>query len=196
MRKEKTMKRIPLFRRISILAFLAALLALGLVLVACEDTITAQVQAEVKQAALPDRTLTIVAPVTGTVTPSAGSHTLKEGIAFPIVFTPAGGYTFIQWQKTGGTGTVTFADAASASTTVTLSGGDATILATSTNVFRTLTIENDGHGSTSPASTAEVGDNIPFTISASYNPGYAFDKWIPISGSATIADPFSASTTV
>lgn len=198
MRKDTPMNKPARLPRIALLAALAAFLVLGTFLVACEDTITAQVQTEVKQAALADRLLTIVNPVagTGSVTPSAGSHNLKDGIAFPIVFTPAGGYTFIQWQKTGGAGTVSFGDAAAASTTVTLTGGDATIQAVSTNALRILTLQNDGHGTTTPAATASVGDGLDYNISATPSPGYTFVNWTTVTGTATFAAANNSATTV
>jgi len=155
------------------LPLLAAILAMG-----CEDTMTEKLIEEVRIAALPDRSLTVLAPATGaTLTPSAGNYTVKDGEELAVSATMASGYTFIQWQQTGGSGVVTFANAAAASTTLRLTGGDATIQATFSNTFRTLTITNDGHGTTTPASNASVGDGLAYSINATPSPGYVFDHW-------------------
>jgi len=176
-----------------VLPLLAALLAAG-----CEDTMTEKLKEEVRIAALPDRSLTILAPATGaSLTPSAGSYTIKDGEPFSVSATMASGYTFIQWQQVGGSGTATFANAGAASTTLGLTGGDATVQATFSNTFRTLTVTNNGHGMTTPSSSASVGDGLAYSINASPAAGYVFDHWAATVNASyvTFGNANNASTT-
>lgn len=176
------------------LPLLAVFLAAG-----CEDTMTEKLKEEVRIAALPDRSLTILAPAPGaSLTPSAGSHAIKDGESFSVSATMASGYTFIQWQQVGGSGTATFANAGAASTTLRLTGGDATIQATYSNTFRTLTVTNNGHGTTTPSSSASVGDGLAYSINASPAAGYVFDHWAATVNASyvTFGNANNASTTV
>ena len=176
------------------LPLLAAFLAAG-----CEDTMTEKLKEEVRIAALPDRSLTILAPAAGaSLTPSAGSYSVKDGEAFSVSATMASGYTFIQWQQVGGSGTATFANAGAASTALRLTGGDATIQATYSNTFRTLTVANDGNGTTTPASNASVGDGLEYSINATPKAGYVFDHWTATANASfvTFGNANNASTTV
>ena len=60
-----------------------------------------------------------------------------------------------------------------------------------------LTISNDGHGTTTPPSgTITVNQGVATPISASTYAGYLFTNWTVTSGTATITDPNSASTNV
>lgn len=177
-----------------LLPLLAAFLAAG-----CEDTMTEELKEEVRIAALPDRSLTILAPATGaSLTPSAGSYSLKDGESFSVSATMASGYTFVQWQQVGGSGTATFANAGAAATTLSLTDGDATIQATFSNTFRTLTVTNDGHGTTTPASSASVGDGLDYSLNASPLAGYVFDHWTATVNASyvTFANANNAATTV
>ncbi|MBN1577599.1 MAG: hypothetical protein JW913_13655, partial [Chitinispirillaceae bacterium] len=60
----------------------------------------------------------------------------------------------------------------------------------------TLTINNDGHGTTTPSGATAVASSIGQTISASPVSGYRFSHWSVTSGSATFADSTLYSTTV
>lgn len=180
------------------LAFLAALLA-ALLAAGCEDTMTEKLKEEVRIAALPIRNLTILAPATGaSLTPAAGTYMLKDGEEFAVSATMDSGYTFIQWRQTAGKGVAAFGDSGAASTTLKLTGGDATIQATFAIIYRTLTVTNDGHGSTDPATSAPVGDDLPFTINATPSAGYEFDHWVATVNPSYVAfdNANSASTTV
>ena len=129
----------------------------------------------------------------GTTTPS-GTVTVNHGAATSISATPASGYQFLNWTVTSGTASI--ASPSSASTTVTLTSGNATIRANFTQQFDTLTVSNNGNGSTVPSGLLAVGRGIPLTITATANNGYHFSVWTVISGTAQIANPNSASTTV
>jgi hypothetical protein len=129
----------------------------------------------------------------GTTTPT-GTVTVNHGVATAISATAASGYIFRSWSVISGT--ASFADSLSASTTVTLNSGNATIRANFTIPTYTLTMTNDSHGTTTPSGSVTVVRGTATTISATPATGYVFSSWSVISGTATIADSLSASTTV
>lgn len=173
-----------------------AILPLALLL-SCEDTITKQVGEAVRVAGLPERTITIAATQGGSVTPNAGAHGVKDGEPLAIGATPGSSYTFITWEKTTGEGQVIFAEASSPATTVSVKGGDATIRPTYTTTPRVLTLNTDGHGTTMPASTVQVGDGQAYSVSASPFPGFVFDHWSTTAASvAAFGNANQAATTV
>ncbi|OVE81807.1 hypothetical protein BVY04_02385 [bacterium M21] len=60
----------------------------------------------------------------------------------------------------------------------------------------TLTLINDGNGTTTPAAPTIVdGDNAPYAIDATPNTGHEFFEWVIVSGTATIASATTAATT-
>jgi hypothetical protein len=59
-----------------------------------------------------------------------------------------------------------------------------------------LTMNNDGRGATSPSGTVTVNAGSATSISATPSSGYQFSGWTVTSGTATIANPSSAGTTV
>jgi FlaG/FlaF family flagellin (archaellin) len=84
------------------------------------------------------------------------------------------GYTFNQWESTG---SITFVDAGSASTTATVSGAG-TITATFTQDEYTLTVNVDGSGSVTKnpnQATYHYGDSV--TLTANPGTGYHFTEW-------------------
>jgi hypothetical protein len=141
----------------------------------------------------PTYTLTIANDGNGTTTP-AGSVTVNAGTATAISASAAPGYVFRNWSVTSGT--VSFTDSLSASTTVTLNSGDATVRANFTASTYTLTMTNDGNGNTTPTGSITVNHGAATAISATPSNGYVFRSWSVTSGTATIADSLSASTTV
>jgi hypothetical protein len=60
----------------------------------------------------------------------------------------------------------------------------------------TLTILDDGNGTTDPAGAVTVTHGVPESIVATPTDGYGFETWIVKSGIAVFADAGSASTTV
>jgi Divergent InlB B-repeat domain/Carbohydrate binding module (family 35) len=141
--------------------------------------------------------LSVVPGVGGTRTaPATSPITVNHGAATTISATPNSGYTFANWTVIGGTATL--ANANSASTTVTLTSGNATIQAnfTASPVVYTLTVTNDGRGTTSPSGAVTVNAGVATPISATPTAGNQFQNWTVTSGSATFASPTSASTTV
>jgi hypothetical protein len=137
--------------------------------------------------------LTMTNDGNGTTTPS-GTITVNHGAATSISATPSSGWSFANWTVTSGTASI--ASPSSATTTVTLTSGNATIRANFTQQFDTLTVSNDGNGSTVPSGLLAVGRGIPVTITATANNGYHFVNWAVLSGTAQIANPAAATTTV
>jgi len=61
----------------------------------------------------------------------------------------------------------------------------------------TLTVTDDGHGSTTPSTPFVVDqDDSPYNISATADTGYSFNNWTVTAGTGTFGDANSASTTV
>lgn len=125
----------------------------------------------------------------GTVTLGATSG--YYGSVINISASAATGYAFSKWTTTGGT----LANANSASTTITMPNGNATVTASFTHVSRTLSgaVSPSGGGTvTLGASSGYYGDTI--SISASAATGYSFNKWTTSGG--TLGNANSASTTI
>jgi len=141
--------------------------------------------------------LTVGATAGGTVLPS-GAIAVDHGEAIDISATPASGYNFSGWVKQTGSGTVTFDNPAAAQTTVSLTGGNATIQATFTLKQYSLTIQPGSGGTVNPSGNHQVEHGVPFNISATASVSHNFSEWVKISGSgsATFANSSNASTSV
>lgn len=109
----------------------------------------------------------------GTVTLGASSAYYNDSVS--ITATPETGYQFSGWTTTGGT----IASASSASTTLTMPNANVTVTATFTKIDYAITTSVDPAGagtiSTSPSSTAQIGDTV--VISQSPSVGFAFDGY-------------------
>jgi hypothetical protein len=143
------------------------------------------------------RNLTMAKVGEGTTTPVTGTVVVGDDIAFGIVAAPntALAYTFGGWTQTGGGGVANFANAAAASTTVTLTGGDAQITATFLTPY-TLTMSAQTGGYTNPSGNRAVPRDTPVAIIAYAYPTYRFTGWTQVSGTVTFGNPASASSTV
>ena len=183
----------------SVYAVIIALTASLAAITGCEDSITSQIQEQVRLAALPDYVLTILSPATGTVTPS-GEITLKQSEPQKVNATVPGGFSFVNWEVISGSGNIEIADSLSASTTVKLNKGSATISPIITDTVYTLTTINDGHGTTTPAGATSVANNQAHAIVATPNSasGYEFDQWTKTAGAGSVVfgNSFFANTTV
>jgi hypothetical protein len=169
---------------------------LTLLFVSCEDALTPLVKSEVRTSGLPIQQLTLLGPSGGTVAPLAGTYPLRDGESLDVHATAQAGFVFTGWQTVVGPGIVGFADRTAASTSVSLTQGDAQIRATFSATPRTLTLTNDGHGTTVPGSLGTVGDGVPYQIDATPAFGYQFDHWVLVSGQALFGNANAASTTV
>ncbi len=134
------------------------------------------------------------------ITPSSPA-TVNDGASTPISVTVPSGYTFAGWTVTVGPSYAAIANASLASTTVTLSGGNATVQANFANIPRQLTVNTDGTTGAvvSPSGTSTVNEGAATPISVTTVPvGYAFLNWTVTAGgtNATIANASLMNTTV
>jgi alpha-tubulin suppressor-like RCC1 family protein len=119
-----------------------------------------------------------------------GTTVVMNGTSKTITAVPNPGYSFSNWTQVDGTGTVVFGDANSGNTTVTLTGGNATIRANfsiNTGIQYTLTVTNDGNGSTTPAGAVTINNGVGMSITAiPNNAGYHFVNWTKNTGTGTV----------
>lgn len=122
-----------------------------------------------------------------TVTPF-GTYTVEGGDEFSITAAVSEGYDFTGWVVAAGSG-VTFGDQNSISTTVTLSGSDATVYPSTERKQYTLTILDPAAGGTSnPSGTFQVYhdggkvDGTNMTLQVNLEGGYALTGWEVVSG--------------
>ncbi len=143
-------------------------------------------------------TMAVSPAATGTTTPAAGVHAVAVGAPQAITASPAAGKVFVNWTATAN---AEVASPNSASTTVTLTG-DATVTANFADEpaeqgTLTMAVNDAAAGTTDPAVGAHaVNVGVATAITATANPGYAFNGWTLVTGSATIANANAASTTV
>jgi uncharacterized protein (TIGR02145 family) len=148
---------------------------------------------------IPTHTLTVNRDPTagGTVTPASSQSGITAGTPVNISATANSGYRFVNWTVTSGT--ATFGNANSASTTVTLSSS-ATIRANFQLIStHTLTVTRDpavGGTVTPSSSQSGITAGTPVSISAVANSDYQFVNWTVVSGTAAFGNANSASTTV
>lgn len=167
------------------LAAALATFSLFALLGACEDPLTAVAQESVRLASLPEHTLTMLAPSDGSASPAAGTYKIKDGEPMAISATANGGYTFMGWDQIGGTGTATFADELAASTTVSVTGGDATIQAIIDDLDYTITVTAGTGGTVSQSSLAVTQGNPSGTVTATPGSEYTFAGWTVTAGIAS-----------
>ena len=138
--------------------------------VTSDMTITANFEANTFQ-------LTVTAGTGGTITaPVTSPVTVNNGEATTITANPGTGYSFVNWTVTSGTADI--ADATLASTTVTLTSGDATVSANFTINQYTVTFVAGSNGSI----TGDVSQTIDHggsctPVTAVPNIGYTFTGW-------------------
>jgi hypothetical protein len=124
----------------------------------------------------------------GSTTTPSGSKTYNHGQTVSITATPAGGYRFSSWSKTG---SITIANANSASATATISGAG-TITANFAQIFYQVDFIMSGNGNINPPSGIKTyASGSVVAISAAPANTYSFASW-STTGSVTIADPDSA----
>ncbi|NLD93261.1 MAG: hypothetical protein GX639_11410, partial [Fibrobacter sp.] len=144
--------------------------------------------------------LTVAAGTGGSITAPTGSFpkNVTSGVATTINASISENYKFNGWTISPGTAG-TIADPESATTTVTLNSGDATVTANySLNTYQLIVSAATGGSITAPTGsfpkTVNSGESITITASASNS--YSFAGWTVTAGTASIAEPNQASTTV
>ena len=130
--------------------------------------------------------LTVIA-TNGTVTKSPSAAAYASGTVVSLTAVPATGYQFTGWS-----GDLT-GSANPASITM---NSAKNVTANFTAILLTLTMSNDGHGTTTPATSVTVNAGVATAITATPATGYQFSNWTVTAGSATFANSASASTTV
>ncbi len=140
-------------------------------------------------------TMAVASKETGTTSPANGvAHQVGANIPVEISATPAQGYLFSGWSSTQ---YAKVADPLNSNTTVTLKANSTVTANFSVPVKLTLSYYPLNTGTTIPETgTYQIGNGIPHEIHADPYDGFAFAKWTIVNGSATLADTYSASTTV
>lgn len=129
-----------------------------------------------------------VSTVNGSVTKFPDRIAYDSGSTVSLKATPNTGYKFTSW--TG--------DAAGTNDTTTIViNSFKNAIANFTKISYSLTIKNDGHGTTYPSTDVlSVSYGTLTTIQATPAAGYKFTGWSVTSGTATITDSTAALTTV
>jgi Divergent InlB B-repeat domain len=128
-----------------------------------------------------------------TTVPS-GQVTVESGAATTITAAADLGLTFGGWTIKSGAASI--ANPNQATTTVTLTSGDATILAGGKYV---LTVQNNGNCTTIPSGTVLVDPGASTSIQAWADAGHTWDAtsgWTVVSGTVVIANDAQSGTTV
>ena len=146
------------------------------------------------------RTLTLqAAPVEGGRITPASSATAEDSVPYPLAAEANTGYDFTGWTSAAGEGvTVGFEDASDPSTSVTVTGGDASATANFELKTYQLTLNAAVGGSVAPAGLTQIQHGIPQDITAAPAAGYRFTGWTKTGGSDTydITDTSAADTSV
>jgi hypothetical protein len=140
--------------------------------------------------------LTVNPTTGGTITaPASSPATVNYNVATTITASPSAGYKFVNWTKTSGSCSIT--DSTLASTTATLTSGNATVQANFAVITYQLTVNPTTGGTisapaTSPA-TVNYGDAT--AIVATPSEGYSFVNWTVSGTGASVANANDVSTT-
>ena len=154
-------------------------LVVALLLTSCGPSIIEEVAKDILFAR--QYNLTVIGDDHCTTVPS-GTVVVSHAEAKAISATAEAGYHVAGWTHVGGAA-VTFANAATASTTVRLEEGDATIKAWSVPHDWVLTVTSEPGGSTDPAGTVYVLTGEARAIVATPDTGYHFVNWTLVNGS-------------
>ena len=142
-------------------------------------------------------TLTMVnSTPAGTISPTAGAHSLDSNTTQAISHTCAAGYRFHKWTRTASTPASPFGDSTLASTTITVRG-NVTVTAVDTIIHYTRTMVNSSPaGTLSPAAGAtSVDSGAVFNLTYTPPTGYGFWKYTRSGLTVHFADSSLASTT-
>jgi hypothetical protein len=134
--------------------------------------------------------LSVVADTGGTITaPASSPVTVNYGAATTITAAANAGYTFANWTVTSGSGSI--ASASSASTTITLTSGNATVQANFTINQYTITSSAGANGAISPSGATLVNHGANQTYTITPNAGYHVDTLTVDGGSETPATSYT-----
>lgn len=124
----------------------------------------------------------------GTVTPTTATA-MGQISGGDITATNNTGYHFVNWEV--GTATGTFGSSTTASTTFKPTKAGSVVANFAENTH-SVTISNDGNGSTSPSGAQTVGEVTGISITATPNDGFGFKEWVVTGGTISAQ---SATTT-
>ncbi len=181
----------------AILVIAAASLAAIFLLVACEDGITPLAAEDVRLAELPERVLVVQPAANGTVVPS-GTFGVKDGEPFSVSVQASSGFTFYRWEQAGGTGSISFADAAAADTTVRVTGGDATIRTVIDDTTFDVEVTSGPNGSVDRSAFLGLAKDEMSAQTATATPvaEYRFQNWTVTAGAGIAFTPSATSATI
>ncbi|MBL8027961.1 MAG: InlB B-repeat-containing protein [Fibrobacteres bacterium] len=131
----------------------------------------------------------------GTTSPTS-SITVNAGVYTTIKAIPKTGYSFVGWSFVSGAGTL-YTSSTAATNAIKIANHTA-IKANFKLIPVTtykLTIQNDGHGTTTPSGTITVKYGVATTIKAIPSKGYVFRGWSLVSGKGTISGKSTDATT-
>ena len=135
-------------------------------------------------------TITATAQTGGTITPS-GAVSVAYGASQAFTIAANTGYqltdVLVDGASIGAVTSYTFTNVI-ASHTISV---QVTAL-----IYYSLTVANDGNGTTAPSGTVSVQQGVATAISATPNTGYVFGSWSVTAGAATIANATSQTTQV
>lgn len=142
------------------------------------------------------------ANLTVTSNPAAGGTTNPTGTSqvildrpITITATPTGTYHFVNWT---GSDSANISDPFASSTTLTISADaaiSANFAATPAEAHLTVDVSPAGAGETTPSGTNPFNTNTPIEITATPSTGFYFLDWTYSSGSVTVSNCLSSSTT-
>jgi uncharacterized repeat protein (TIGR02543 family) len=125
---------------------------------------------------------------------STGITTHDHGVSVNISATADPGFRFINWTMTSGT--ATFGNANSESTTITLTSNMIIRANFMPTYILTIDPNPEAGGTVTPASGQNYDANTPVSITATAASGYRFVNWTVTSGTATFGNADSENTTV
>jgi hypothetical protein len=131
----------------------------------------------------------------GTISPTAGAHSLDSNTSQAITHTPAACYGFSKWTRTASTPASPIADSTLSSTSITVRGA-VTVTAVDTILKYMLTMATTEGGTVTPASGVKnCGAATAIEAITGSASGLAFDRWTRSGATVTIADSTDATTT-
>ena len=123
--------------------------------------------------------------------PGTTSASAARTASVSMTATAKTGYTFVGWYNSSGTRLTT-----NVKYTYTCSGSTATYYARFQENTYTVTVKNDGHGTTTPSGAqSNVGQVTGLSIQATPAANYEFVNWTITSGSGSFGSTTNASTT-
>ena len=123
----------------------------------------------------------------GSVTGDVAQRDYAFGSVVNLTAAPEAGFSFSNWKGSASGNT---------NPLPVVMTGNKVITAVFAQVVCSLTVSDDGNGTTVPTGTSAVLYGAATKISASATHGFLFVRWITVSGNPMVVDPTAASTSV